>query len=166
MATIEIPTGTSNKYEMEDGKLVLSRVLYSPVKYPAEYGYVEDTIAADQDPLDILVVISEPTFPGCRVPARVIGALRMSDDKGLDYKILAVCDVDPRYDHVDHHLQLGQPYLDAITHFFQIYKTLEGKDVEVGEWLDRDAALAIVAEARETARGAIADRARGAAPSS
>lgn len=147
MATVEIPTGTSNKYEMEGGRLTLSRVLYSPVKYPAEYGYIEGTLAPDGDPLDILVAISEPTFPGCRVPARVVGALRMTDDKGTDDKILAVCDVDPRYNHIERHDQLGWPYLDAISHFFSIYKTLEGKEVSVGEWLDREAAEAIVAAA-------------------
>lgn len=148
MATVEIPTGTSNKYELDDGRLTLSRVLYSPVKYPAEYGFIDQTLAEDGDPLDILIVISEPTFPGCRVPARVIGALRMTDDKGVDDKILAVCDVDPRYNHIERHVELGRPYLDAIAHFFEVYKELEGKEVRVGEWLDRAAAAAMVESAR------------------
>lgn len=152
-ATIEIPTGTSNKYEMKHGRLVLSRVLHSPVKYPADYGYIEGTVAADGDPLDVLVVISEPTFPGCHMPVRIIGALRMVDEQGEDDKILAVCAVDPRYDHIERHEQLGWPYLDAIAHFFEIYKTLEGKVVEIGEWLDRDAAVAILRAARAAAEG-------------
>lgn len=147
-ATIEIPTGTSNKYEMQDGRLTLSRVLYSPVKYPTEYGYIEGTLAEDGDPFDILVVISEPTFPGCRVPARIVGALHMSDDKGLDDKILAVCDVDPRYNHIEQYDQLGSPFLEAIRHFFEVYKTLEEKIVQVGEWRDASAALAMVESAR------------------
>lgn len=152
MATVEIPTGTSNKYEMIDGHLVLSRVLFSPVKYPTEYGLVEDTLATDGDPQDILVVISEPTFPGCRLPARIIGGLRMTDEHGTDDKILAVCDVDPRYDHITEYGQLGQPYLDAISHFFEIYKELEGKPVKIGSWLDRETAAAILDAAKERYR--------------
>lgn len=149
MATVEIPTGTSNKYEMVGGRLVLSRVLYSPVKYPADYGYIEESLASDGDPLDILVFISEPTFPGCRLPARIIGGMRMSDENGVDDKVLAVCAVDPRYDHITTATELGAPLLDAITHFFRIYKSLEGKRVEVGSWFDREAALKIVEEAKE-----------------
>ena len=148
-ATIEVPTGTSNKYEMADGALVLSRVLYSPVKYPADYGYIEDTLFEDGDPLDILVVISEPAVPGCRVPARVVGGLHMSDEKGLDTKILAVCDVDPRYNHIEHYGDLGQHFLDAMAHFFEVYKTLEGKPVTVGEWFGRDEAMRLVAASRQ-----------------
>lgn len=102
-AYIEIPTGSQNKYEFdkEKGKYVLDRVLFSPMHYPTEYGYLENTLALDGDPLDVLVLATFPTFPGCVIESRVIGVLVMSDDKGQDEKLLAVPTKDPRWKHVN-----------------------------------------------------------------
>ena len=98
-ALIEIPLGSKNKYEVdhETGRIRLDRVLYSAMIYPAEYGIIENTLAPDGDPLDILVIASEPTFPGCIVPARVLGYMTMIDNCQLEYKLIAVADGDPRY---------------------------------------------------------------------
>ena len=98
-ALIEIPLGSRNKYELDEatGRIKLDRVLYAAMIYPAEYGILEHTLAPDGDPLDILVICSDPTFPGCTVPARVLGCLSMVDDGKLDYKLISVVDCDPRY---------------------------------------------------------------------
>lgn len=145
-AFIEIPKGTVNKYEYdaEQGFFRLDRVLYSPVHYPADYGFVPHTLADDGDPLDILVLISAPTFPGCRVPARIIGGLSMSDDKGLDQKMLSVASVDPRYDGIHELSDLPAHMLREIEYFFSIYKELEGKTSLVSGWMEREEAMGIL----------------------
>ena len=89
-AIIEIPNGSRNKFEIKDGKIKLDRVLYSSMSYPAEYGFIDNTLAKDGDPLDILVIGSEPSYPGCIIPAKVIGALKMLDNGKEDYKIISV----------------------------------------------------------------------------
>ncbi len=150
-AVIEIPMGSQNKYEHDEktGLFRLDRVLYSPVHYPADYGYIPATLAEDGDPLDILVLITVPTFSGCLVPARIIGAMAMEDDKGRDTKILAVCDVDPRFAHVQSLEQAGQHTLREVEHFFTVYKDLEGKSSHTLGWRGLEFAVEELARARE-----------------
>lgn len=150
IAVIEVPKGCQNKYEYdpESGELRLDRVLYSPMHYPGEYGFIPDTRAGDGDPLDILVLSSVPTFPGCRIPARVVGVLDMADDKGEDTKILAVVDVDPRFSHIRDMDDVAPHLKREIEHFFQVYKDLEGKTAEIRGWRNRDEALAEIRAAR------------------
>lgn len=138
---IEIPKGSQNKYEVdhESGRIRLDRVLFSPFHYPTEYGFVEHTLSEDGDPVDVMVLLSQPTFPGCVVRARVVGMLAMTDEKGVDNKVLAVAEDDPRYKHVQELEQVTPHLLDEIAHFFSVYKTLEGKPTAVGAWSPREA---------------------------
>ena len=151
---VEIPSGSRNKYEYDHARhrFVLDRVLYSSVHYPCDYGFIEGTMGEDGDPLDVLVVISEPTFSGCVVRARPIGALDMADEKGHDFKILAVATDDPRWDGMSS-LEAMRPHrLLEIENFFRTYKTLEKRPTEVTGWLGLDEAWRIIDEAIE--RGA------------
>lgn len=146
---IEIPQGGRCKYEhVEAGRLRLDRVLYSALAYPAEYGFIPETISPDGDPLDIVVAMSVPTFPGCIVPARIVSALEMLDQGEHDTKIVAVCAVDPRYDHIHALADLGPHFPKEILDFFSSYKNLEGKVTTMGSFLTREEAEAIVATAR------------------
>ena len=150
-ALIEIPLGSRNKYELDKktGRIKLDRVLYAAMIYPAEYGILENTLAPDGDPLDILVICSDPTFPGCVVPARVLGYLSMIDNGKLDYKLISVVDCDPRYDDV-HELEDLSPFvLKEISNFFANYKVLQGVKVEVGDYYPREAAVRIIKECRQ-----------------
>jgi inorganic pyrophosphatase len=149
--TVEIPSGSRNKYEYDHARhrFVLDRVLYSSVHYPADYGFIEGSMAEDGDPLDVLVLIAEPTFPGCVVRARPIGVLDMTDDKGHDYKILAVAHDDPRWDRVDGMDDLAPHRLREIENFFVTYKTLERRESSVEGWLGIDDAWRIIDEAME-----------------
>ncbi len=151
-AVIEIPVGTKNKYEVdkEHDKVKLNRVLASAMTYPAEYGYIENTLANDGDPLDILVISSEATFPGCIVPAKVIGCLEMVDNGKEDFKIIGVVDVDPRYSEIEKLEDLSKFTLQEIKNFFENYKTLEGVSVIVKDYHDKDAALAIIEDSRRS----------------
>jgi inorganic pyrophosphatase len=144
--TVEIPSGSRNKYEYDHHRhrFVLDRTLYSSVHYPCDYGFMEGTLAEDGDPLDVLVVISEPTFPGCVVRARPVGVLDMTDDKGHDYKVLAVAHDDPRYEEAHELDDLSPHLLREIENFFATYKELEGRETQVRGWLGRDEAMAIV----------------------
>ncbi|AHD05149.1 inorganic diphosphatase [Paenibacillus larvae] len=139
-AFIEIPTGSQNKYEFDKERnvFVLDRVLYSPMFYPAEYGYLENTLALDGDPLDILVLSTFPTFPGCVIESRVVGVLVMSDDKGQDEKLLAVPVNDPRWNHVQSLNDVPEHTRKEISHFFQVYKDLENKTTKIEGWKDAD----------------------------
>ena len=145
-ALIEIPLGSKNKYEIDEktGRIVLDRVLYSAMSYPAEYGIIEETLAPDGDPLDILVIASEPTFPGCTVPARVLGYLSTKDQGKEDYKLISVVDCDPRYDNVQKLEDLSDFVLKEISNFFQNYKVLQGLTVEVGEYHGLEDTLEII----------------------
>ena len=149
--TVEIPSGSRNKYEYdhERDRFVLDRVLYSSVHYPGDYGFLEGSLADDGDPLDVLVLISEPTFPGCVVRARPVGVLDMTDDKGHDYKILAVAHDDPRYEQAQTLEDVSQHLLREIENFFSIYKELEGRATEVRGWLGVNDAERIIETARE-----------------
>ena len=141
-AVVEIPSGSSNKYEYDVGLGVfrLDRVLYSPVHYPADYGFIPSTLAADGDPLDILIMISRPTFPGCLLEARPVGILEMVDDKGVDEKILAAAQHDPRDDRIKDLSDVEPHILQEIKHFFNVYKNLEGKTSLTFGWSNRAAA--------------------------
>ncbi len=150
-AIVEIPMGTMNKYEIdkEKNRIKLNRVLYTKMTYPAEYGYIENTLADDGDPLDILVLASESTFPGCIVDARVVGYLDMTDCQQKDDKIIAVVNEDPRLDHINSIKDIQHHLLREISHFFSTYKTLQEKIVEVGEFYDREDAIELIKRCQE-----------------
>ncbi|RLG55083.1 MAG: inorganic diphosphatase, partial [Candidatus Hydrothermarchaeota archaeon] len=124
---VEIPEGSQNKYELDKEFEVfkLDRVLHSPLHYPADYGHVPSTLCEDGDPIDVLVLTTEPTFPGCLIKVRPIGLIEMEDEKGIDDKILAVPVDDPRFSHVKDIEDISQHILKEITHFFEMYKALE-----------------------------------------
>ena len=149
-AIIEIPVGTKNKYEVdkEHGKVKLDRVLYSAMTYPAEYGYIENTLAGDGDPLDILVISSEPSFPGCVVPARVIGYLEMYDNGKEDIKIISVVDVDPRYREISKLEDLSSFTLQEIKNFFENYKVLQNREVIVKDYHSKEEALKVIEDCK------------------
>ena len=150
-ALIEIPLGSKNKYELDKstGRIHLDPVLYAAMIYPAEYGIIENTLAPDGDPLDILVICSAPTFPGCIVPARVLGYLEMVDGGKLDYKLISVVDCDPRYDDVTELEHLSPFVLKEIANFFSNYKVLQGVTVEVGQYHCKNEAARIIKECRD-----------------
>jgi inorganic pyrophosphatase len=146
-AIIEITMGTKNKYEIDkvNNRIKLDRVLYSPMTYPAEYGYIEYTLAEDNDPLDILVLASSKTFPGCVVDARIVGYLDMLDNGEPDQKIIAVIDNDPRFSHVNEVNDIQKHTRREIRHFFQTYKYLQqNKTVKVGDFHDKIDALELI----------------------
>ncbi|HWP34913.1 MAG TPA: inorganic diphosphatase [Thermodesulfobacteriota bacterium] len=153
---IEIPRGSRNKYEWDRrrGAFRLDRVLYASVHYPGDYGFIPDTLAEDGDPLDILVLVEQPSFTGCLIEARPVGMLEMADDKGRDLKILAVPAVDPRFDEIADLSALPGHWKLEIAEFFEIYKRLEGKRTDVGGWHGAAAAWAAILEAEEAARRA------------
>ncbi len=141
--TIEIPGGSRNKYEVdhESGRIRLDRMLFTSTRYPHDYGFVDNTLGLDGDPLDCLVLLQEPTFPGCVINCRALGMYRMTDEAGGDDKVLCVPSADPRMEHLRdiHHV----PEFDRleIQHFFVVYKDTEpGKSVEGATWTNRQAA--------------------------
>jgi inorganic pyrophosphatase len=149
---IEIPKGQRNKYEMDHatGRIRLDRMLFTSTRYPADYGFIEDTLADDGDPLDVLVLLEEPTFPGCLITCRVIGMFRMRDEKGADEKVLSVPASDPRMSHLQDIGDVPEFEQLEIQHFFQVYKALEpGKSVQAEAWADRSAAEAEVEACRK-----------------
>ncbi|MFN8594247.1 MAG: inorganic diphosphatase [Thermomicrobiales bacterium] len=160
MAFIEIPRGSRNKYEFDEksGRFTLDRVLYSSVHYPTDYGFIIETLADDGDPLDVLVLVQEPTFPGCLVRARVLGGLDMHDEKGSDFKVLAVPVGDPRYDHVQSLADLGDHWLREIETFFATYKMLEPKQTDVLGWHQLEETRQIVARCRDRYRAVRGER--------
>jgi inorganic pyrophosphatase len=145
---IEIPRGSRNKYEYdeESGAVRLDRVLYSSVHYPTDYGLIPGTRAPDGDHLDVLVVVEEPTFPGCRLLARPIGVLEMRDEKGLDHKIVAVPVADPRFEGIRDLKHLQSHWLREIENFFATYKTLEELETEIVGWSGREEAWRVIRE--------------------
>ena len=153
IARVEIPMGSRNKYEFDEelGGIVLDRRLFTSMSYPADYGFIEHTLGEDGDPLDALILVGDPTFPGCRIRARVVGVFRMTDAKGPDEKILCVPLRDPSWLRV-HDVHDIQPELrNEIEHFFQVYKDLEEETVETRGFGNRSEAEAIVDEARARA---------------
>jgi|SRR5579875_114409 inorganic pyrophosphatase len=154
---VEIPKGTRNKYEAnhETGEIWLDRMLFTATRYPEDYGFIPRTLAEDGDPLDALVLLEEPTFPGCHVRARPIGAFLMVDEHGNDTKILCVTASDPRQANVRELEDVPRHELDEIAHFFAIYKTLEpGKLSEPGGWRPRLDAEDIIQEAERRYKSA------------
>lgn len=148
---VEVPMGSRNKYEFdkERGVFVLDRMLFSAVHYPGDYGFVDRTLAKDGDPLDVVVILGEPTFPGCRIDGRILGNLDMEDDAGQDDKLLCVPDTDPRWQHLHDVEDVPAHLLQEISHFFRVYKDLEHKKVEVRGWQDREIALEVLRDARD-----------------
>ncbi|HTX80856.1 MAG TPA: inorganic diphosphatase [Streptosporangiaceae bacterium] len=153
---IEVPQGSRNKYEMDHvtGRIRLDRMLFTSTRYPADYGFIPDTFAEDGDPLDAMVLLGEPAFPGAQVTARPIAVFWMSDEHGPDAKILAVPAHDPRYDHLRDLPDVPAHLLAEISHFFEVYKELEpGKSTDVRGWQDRQAAEQVITEARRAGHG-------------
>ncbi len=150
VVVVEIPSGSRNKYELdhETGEIFLDRRLFTSMAYPADYGYIEGTLAEDGDPLDALVLVGEPTFPGCHIRARPVGVFHMADEKGPDEKVICVPLNDTASKHI-HDVHDVQPEFRAeIEHFFQVYKDLEGHTVETHGFEDRPSALTVIDEAR------------------
>ena len=147
---VEVPAGSRNKYELdhESGVIRLDRQLFTSTRYPADYGFIDGTLGEDGDPLDALVVLDEPTFPGCHITCRPVALLRMSDEKGPDAKVLCVAVGDPRHEwhgleDVPHHLRR------EIAHFFDIYKDLDpGAESSVRSWAGRRDAETAIRRAR------------------
>ena len=152
---IEIPRGSRNKYEVdhESGEIRLDRTLFTSTQYPADYGFVRDTLGQDGDPLDALVLVLEPTFPGCLIRSRPIGMFRMADENGPDDKVLCVPASDPRQEHLRDIHHVSEFERREIEHFFLIYKELEpGKSVSGASWADRAAAEAEIEDSRRRLR--------------
>lgn len=149
-AIIEIPRGSTNKYEydFENGVFRLDRVLFSPLFYPFDYGFIPQTKYLDGDPVDVLVMVWHPTFPGCMVEVRPIGVLEMRDEKGPDEKLLCVATKDPRFGYRGHLEEISPHTLKEVMHFFQVYKDLEDKEVDVVGWHGPELALEIIEKYR------------------
>ncbi len=149
---VEIPKGSRNKYEIDHdtGALWLDRHLFTATTYPADYGFVPHTLAEDGDPLDVLVLLDEPTVPGCHMWARPIGVFWMSDEKGPDAKLLAVPAGDPRWAHIADLADVGPHLLEEIRHFFEVYKALEpAKGTEISHWDNAEVAWKEIQAATE-----------------
>jgi inorganic pyrophosphatase len=143
---IEIPKGSRNKYEydFELKKIRYDRMLFSSMMYPADYGFIPETLALDGDPLDILVLVTEPTFPGCVMEVKPIGVFHMADEKGPDEKIICVPVSDPIWNKYNDLNEINPQLIKEIEHFFQVYKDLEQKKVDVGGWGDASEARGII----------------------
>jgi inorganic pyrophosphatase len=147
---VEIPKGSRNKYEYDEelDAIVLDRFLFSSMVYPTDYGYIPRTHAEDGDPLDAMVCVSEPTFPGCVIPVKPIALFRMEDDKGIDDKVLCVPLSDPAWNTLEELDDLPKQLQDEIAHFFSVYKDLEQKKVKVDGWHSREEAVEEIEKAR------------------
>lgn len=145
---VEIPKGTRAKYELdkESGLLILDRVLYSSVYYPANYGFIPQTYCDDKDPLDILILSQIDVVPMCLVPAKVIGVMRMLDNGEADDKIIAVAEGDPSVNHMNDISELPAHFISELRNFFEDYKKLENKSVVVEDFLGREMAMSILTD--------------------
>ncbi|NTU50849.1 MAG: inorganic diphosphatase [Candidatus Aminicenantes bacterium] len=152
---IEIPKGSRNKYEFDREKRTfkLDRMLFSSMHYPSDYGFIKDTLAEDGDPLDALVLVTEPTFPGCLIESKPIGMFKMRDEKGIDYKILCVPVGDPLWNHINGLGDVPPHLLIEIEHFFDVYKELERKKTAVEGWEDAESAKRVIRLARGQFKG-------------
>jgi inorganic pyrophosphatase len=155
VCVVEIPKGSRNKYEHDPelGGIKFDRLLMSAATYPTDYGYLRGTLGLDGDPLDALVCLYEPTFPGCLIPVKPLGAFKMTDDKGPDDKIICVPFNDPYWNHYEQLEELPQPLREEIEQFFSIYKDLEGKQVNIEGWRSREEAEQLIETCRRRARG-------------
>lgn len=151
---VEIPKGSQNKYEYDKENKVfrLDRVLFSPMHYPGDYGIVPQTLAGDDDPLDALVLVNYPTYPGMLLSSRPIGVLHMQDNGEQDDKILCVPNFDIRMESMQSVRDIPTAVRQEIAHFFQVYKELEGKKVVIGGWDELEEAKKIISEAAENYR--------------
>lgn len=150
VAVVEIPGGSRNKYEIDKktGVIFLDRTLFTATRYPADYGYFPETLAEDGDPLDVLVLVSEPTFPGCRIRVRPIGVFMMEDDGDADHKVIALPVGDPRWEGVNDLGDLDPHLRDEIEHFFEVYKQLEGTKTASLGWRAIDETWPIIEAAK------------------
>ena len=148
---VEIPKGSRNKYEYDHDLDVikLDRFLFSSMVYPTDYGFIPDTLGQDGDPLDAMVLVSEPTFPGCVIEVKAIALFRMEDDKGIDDKVLCVPLTDPAWNTLETLEDVPNQLRDEIAHFFSVYKDLEQKKVNVDGWYSREDALTEIDASRE-----------------
>jgi inorganic pyrophosphatase len=148
---VEIPKGSRNKYEYDYEKKMIryDRMIFSSMHYPSDYGFVPETLAEDGDALDALVLVSEPTFPGCLIEVRPIGLFRMRDEKGPDAKLLCVPTTDPIWNSFTDLSQVNDHLKNEIEHFFQVYKDLEKKKVGIEGWDSREQALKIIKESQD-----------------
>jgi inorganic pyrophosphatase len=148
---VEIPKNSSNKYEYDPalGVFRLDRALYSPLHYPGDYGFIPGTLAEDDDPLDVLVLVDEPSYPGVLISVRPVGVLEMEDEGEADQKVLAVPNRNPRFDQIHTIDQVFPHKLREIEHFFSIYKELEGKRTLMRGWLGPREAREAVRTCRE-----------------
>lgn len=148
---IEIPKNSSVKYEYdkERNRILVDRFLFGTNIYPGDYGFLENTLELDGDPLDVLVWVSQPTIPGCVMSTKIIGALKMIDDGELDNKLIAVCIGDPLFQEISHYKQLPQIAMKKIVDFFMNYKNLENKKTEILNWYAPHEANQIVLEAQQ-----------------
>ena len=152
---VEVPKGSRNKYEYnhETGRMELDRRLFAAVNYPTEYGFIPETEGEDGDELDALVCVTEPTFPGCAVPANPIGVLRMHDGERRNSKVICVPLGDPMWNTVEDIGDLPGELADEITHFFDVYTDLEGQDWKIEGWGSRVEAIEEIDAARDRRRG-------------
>ena len=150
LALVEIPKGSRNKYEYDEGigRVVLDRYLSSSMVYPSDYGFLLGHRGRDGDPLDAIVCVSEPTFPGCVIPVKPIALFVMQDEKGEDDKVVCVPTQDPGWNHAETLEDIPEQLQREITHFFSVYKQLEGKEVQVDGWQSREKALEVIADGR------------------
>jgi len=157
---IEIPKGSRNKYEYdhERGVIKFDRMLFSAVHYPSDYGFITDTLAEDGDPLDALVLVWEPTFPGCIMDVRPVGVFKMHDEKGPDAKVLCIPLGDPLWNHIKTLDDVPPHLLKEIEHFFKVYKELEHKKTGVEGWDGLKAALSAITDAQERYRRGCKDK--------
>lgn len=153
-AYIEIPKGSNHKYEYDEERdaIVLNGVLHSSMYYPAEYGFIQNTLSGDGSPLDIMVLMDYPTFPGCVIEAKVIGMFIMEDDAGMDEKLIAIPIKDPRYQHIKTLNDISPHFKKEIEHFFTVYKELENKKVNIFGWAEVEEAREVLRKARKAYR--------------
>jgi inorganic pyrophosphatase len=165
LAFIEIPKGSRNKYEFDEGigQVILDRFLSSSTVYPTDYGYLIGHRGQDGDPLDCLVIVSEPTFPGCVIPVKPVALFKMTDEKGIDDKIICVPLHDPGWNQLEELDDLPQNLRKEVPHFFSVYKELDEKPVEIDGWYSREEALQVIAEAKKLQEEQDAEREQQAA---
>lgn len=148
---VEIPKGSRNKYEFdpEIGGIIFDRYLHGSMMYPADYGFIVDTLGEDGDPLDALTLVSEPTFPGCIIPVKVVGLFKMIDGGEVDDKVICVPVSDPNWTNVNSLEDVSDQLKKEISHFFEVYKQPEGKVVEVQGFFSREDAFASIEASRK-----------------
>jgi inorganic pyrophosphatase len=148
---IEVPKGSRNKYEFDKNtnRMKYDRMLFSAVHYPSDYGFIPDTLALDGDALDAMVLLWEPTFPGCFIEARPVGIFVMWDEKGKDEKVLCVPTKDPQWSHIRTLKEIPPHLLKEIEHFFTVYKDLEQKKTKIEGWRDQKFALKVIEQAKK-----------------